>query len=78
LGIIAYYAGAFLAGIFIGVFYLVILEDDLSSTNELFLEFLGMPFGLLACWGLYKLLESSWAKSAKASDADVLDSELIQ
>jgi hypothetical protein len=81
-GVIAYYLGTFIAGI---VIYSVIAyssgnmmenPDDIGISDFL-LGLMAVPFGIAACWGLYKLLESRWSKSQKiGSHTDLLDDEI--
>ena len=58
LGIATYYA----ANIFV---QLVIIYGLDYYENELGIALLGIPFGLLAWWGLYTYLKNDWSKLRK-------------
>lgn len=78
LGVVAYYAGTFLGGIVIALYYELVLMESAESVSDLLLTFLALPFGLLVCWGFYKFLQHQWKKPDSFSQPDVLDSELMQ
>ncbi len=61
LGIAVYYLGTFIAGFFIGV-YLELFGSGVDNMNTLVIGLITMPFGLLAVWGLYFLLDRKWKK----------------
>jgi len=69
LGVLSYYAGTFIGGMIIGVI-IVAREGDmgLDNMNDLALGLMAVPIGLLACWGLYKMLKKQWS-----SAHDVID-----
>lgn len=49
-------------------------EKEFYEINERLLDFMGVPFGALACWGLYQLLKRKWEQKALMSKhADALD-----
>src|SRR5687768_9646912 len=73
LGVASYYAGTFFFGVAIG------LSNELGWIDtghvpEIGLSLMGIPFGILACWGLYKILERQWSKPSKFTDEEILDS----
>ena len=76
IGIAMYYFAQFVAGLFIGV---IQMNDPtfLSEVNDLVLNLIGIPIGMLATYGLYKFLKIHWAKKALLVDEDVLDAELL-
>lgn len=77
LGVISYYAGTVIGGILIVLFYELILVQSIDEVNEYLLSAMSIPVGILACWGFYKILQSSWSKTPKAQPMDdVLDSHL--
>ena len=77
LGILSYYVGTFLGGILIGVFALF-TEIDIEDTSNVVLSLIAMPIGLLACWGVYKLLEYQWSKEPDPfGNEDVLDANIM-
>lgn len=64
LGILSYYVATI---VFIVI--LVVLDLFLSlgvdGFSERALGFIAIPFGLLGCWGFYRLLENKWKKIIK-------------
>lgn len=62
LGIVSYYAGVLIGGLILGVFLGLFFPDFLDKTSELALGLLTIPLGILACWGLYQLLKTTWKK----------------
>src|SRR5690242_12351360 len=78
-GVVVYYAGSFLGGIALAIFSLSVLEISIEGTSEILLGILAIPFGLLATWALYKLLQRPWENKPKrmVSD-DILDGDVIQ
>ncbi|RAR47269.1 hypothetical protein [Flavobacterium lacus] len=61
LGVFVYYVSTFLFA-----FIIMGLELIFSLGYEGFLDksigYISIPFGLLGCWGFYKLLENKWNK----------------
>jgi hypothetical protein len=74
LGVVAYYAGAFVMGIILGI----IFPDAVDTMNNLILSLLALPMGLLFTWGLYKILENRWSNPVHDDfdDSDILDRNL--
>lgn len=59
LGVLSYYVATFLfAFILIGLELLFSLGFENFSDRTF--SFITIPFGLLGCWGFYKLLEHKW------------------
>ncbi len=78
LGVISYYAGIFLGGIFIGLFYALVLETDIESSNNFGISLLALPFGIFCCWMFYRILKNRWSKEVVSQvDIDVLDQDFI-
>jgi len=77
LGVISFYFGSFLAGICMGLLDIAFGTDYVTTTSEVVLSFIGMPFGFLTCWGLYKILKNKWSKKAVISDSEILDDQFI-
>lgn len=59
LGVVVYYVSSLLSGVFLGVLS-VLLSLGLENMSDTVLGLLTIPFGLLGCWGFYKLLEHKW------------------
>lgn len=76
LGVVTYYAAMFLSQMAIA-FIMVANGSYIEDINEVLLAFLGIPFGLLAWWGVYSLLKKQWSKNPIYSDAEILDDTLI-
>lgn len=64
LGVITYYAGTFFSGVFIGIATEIISPGYWDDFNEMLFGVMMIPFGLLSAYILYKILESSWKRSA--------------
>ena len=75
LGPVTYYVGQVLGVVIIMLGYFVSgNEEAFFETNERLLDFMGVPFGALACWGLYQLLKRKWEQKALIpKQVDVLD-----
>jgi hypothetical protein len=78
LGVVSYYAGTIVAGVIFGLLVEFDVVPALSDIPELALNLIAMPFGLLACWGLYQLLKSQWAKAPEKQSTEVLDTDLMK
>lgn len=77
LGVVTYYVGTFIAGIFIGIISVVANLDSLLALPDVVLGLIALPFGVLAAWGLYKILENNWKKHEIENPADqLLDDQL--
>ena len=60
LGIITYYFGVMLFGLIIGVIAEIIAPGYIENMNDLALNFIIMPFGILSTYSLYRLIENRW------------------
>ncbi len=77
LGIAIYYVGSFIGGIIIALISMLMgNESFIEDQNSLVLGLIALPFGLLACWGLYAILKNMWSKKLVDS-IDTLDESLI-
>lgn len=78
LGVGSYYAGLFVGSILIAVGYELFI-GSVDEINETLLGFLGLPFGVLMCWGFYRLLKGRWEKKQtfSGSPEEALDVHLI-
>lgn len=64
IGVVSYYAGTFIGGLIIGA--IMVSQDGgsaLDDMSDIALGFMALPVGILACWGLYKLLKKQWSAS---------------
>ena len=75
LGPVTYYVGQVLGVVLVMLVYVASgNEDAFFNTNERLLDLMGVPFGALACWGLYQLLKRKWQQKAlMPKQVDVLD-----
>jgi hypothetical protein len=77
LGVVSFYAGLFIGGVLIVVAYTLISPGAIDDVNDKVLDAMGVPVGILACWGFYKWLESRWNRSPKSfHPEDILDADL--
>lgn len=77
LGVVSYYIGAFVGGVVIAIGAELTGIVAIDEMNDYVLGLLGLPFGLLACWLTYQLLEKHWSKKVVFSDSDILDEDFI-
>lgn len=79
LGVVSYYTGAIFAGILFVIGLELFSNTSIDDVNEHALSFGSMPFGLLACWAVYKLLERRWKNknSKKPDNYEILDDGLF-
>jgi hypothetical protein len=76
LGVIFYYGGTFIGGFILGIIGAFLGSNFVETIPKIMLSLISMPFGLLVCWGSYKLLENQWDKKKTANNNDSLDSNL--
>ena len=74
-GIGMYYLGTILFGVAIGIIDAFAGTNYVEETNNIVLNIVSLPFGLLFTWGLYRFLENKWS-SQTIGDDDSLDHEL--
>lgn len=60
LGIITYYFGIILFGMIIGVIIEIISPGYVENMDDLVLNLIILPFGILSTYSLYKLIENRW------------------
>jgi uncharacterized membrane protein YeiB len=80
LGVVSYYAGTFIGGIAIALVYEIGMDGSIDDINDTLLGILGIPFGVLLCFGFYKYLQSTWSKAASTRRGldEVLDADFIE
>lgn len=76
-GVVSYYAAIFISVFIIGITIELNSPGYITESNETWISFLGIPFGMLACWGFYKILENSWSKARGEAQPDTLDGGMI-
>jgi hypothetical protein len=73
-GVVSYYVGTFLFSIAMVLYYDYYSSEGFDSLDELSLNLMAIPFGLLTCWFFYKLLERNWSKTLiHEDDRNILD-----
>lgn len=65
LGVGSYYLGTFIGGFVVAILYEVVLEQSIDDMNDMLLGLMALPFGVLACWGFYKILEKTVVQAIK-------------
>ena len=60
LGVLSYYFGLITGGIFLGILLEIFMPGTIDSMNDIALSLLCIPFGLLACFGLYWIFKYAW------------------
>ena len=75
-GVVSYYVGTFIAGIGIAIFMEYNRTGSIDEMNDFVLNLIALPFGLVCCYGLYKLLERNWKLNLSQSNPDVLDQNI--
>jgi len=76
-GVASYYASAICAGVVIATIIEINSPGYLNDANDMWFGLLGIPFGILACWGFYKILENNWSKARVEAQPDTLDGGMI-
>lgn len=62
LSIVVYYAFTAIFGLLLGILD-ALFEWGINWDNNLFINLLAIPMGLLAVWGLYVILKNQWEKN---------------
>ncbi|MEM6344809.1 MAG: hypothetical protein AAF927_13040 [Bacteroidota bacterium] len=68
LSIVVFFIGTNVASILIVLAFSAFADDATDLPGEFSLIFMALPFGFLACWGLYKLLFYNWSKEEKFNE----------
>lgn len=61
LGVISYYLSMVLFGVLLGILN-ILLSLGFDEFTDTALGVMAIPFGILGCWGFYKILEHKWKK----------------
>ncbi|MEZ5038732.1 MAG: hypothetical protein R2828_02535 [Saprospiraceae bacterium] len=75
-GVVAYYLGTFIGGIVLAICFDLFGGTSIDEMNNFVLNLIALPFGILACLGLYLLLERNWERKRIQINLDILDEEL--
>jgi hypothetical protein len=76
-GVVSYYAVLLISVFIIGIIVEINSPGYITESNEMMFGLLGIPFGLLGCWGFYKILENNWSKDRAEAQPDTLDGGMI-
>jgi amino acid permease len=68
LGVVTYYAGTIIA-VLILVLLVLVFDFDIDFDNTLLMSFIGLPFGILACYLLHYFLKKKWEKEIIVTDS---------
>jgi hypothetical protein len=71
LGIVVYYGGIIVFGISFAIIAEIVSPGFIDTANETALSLLSLPFGALACYGLYKYLKKTWKKNSPMIDDSI-------
>lgn len=78
LGVVSFYFGIFIGGIVLAFVYELYLLRSMEDVNPILLTLMALPFGILTCWGLYRILSNQWSKKpSEKQDSDVLDADIF-
>ncbi len=72
LGIAAYYFGTLVFGVLFWVAVDLWGDMPMETTNSTVINIVAVPFGLLSCYGLHKILKNQWDRNS-VEDPDILD-----
>ena len=73
LGVAAYYAVGTAFVVFLALMDFYVFAWGFDWDNRYGMNMLVLPSGLLACWGLYRFLESKWKKSYSVVKDEIQD-----
>ena len=63
LGIVVYYAGIIILGFLMGVIMEFVSSGFFDTIDDVVLNLISLPLGILSCYLLYKYLEKTWKKN---------------
>lgn len=78
LGVVSYYAGFLVGSFILGIVLEITWPGYVETADERVLALMSVPFGVLGCWGTYKLLERSWSRSSEQVNSQTLDGDLLE
>ncbi|MFK7810517.1 MAG: hypothetical protein AB8F74_22110 [Saprospiraceae bacterium] len=77
LGIVSYYLGTFVGGIVLVIVLDMFFSIAIEEIDDFVIGLMAMPFGLLMCWGYYRLLVRNWSKQKPILSSDILDDDFL-
>lgn len=78
LGVVSYYGGIIVGAFMIGLTLELVSPGTINDNNDSYYGLLGIPVGLLVCWGLYKYLQKNWGKPKEREETGALDGGMIR
>lgn len=76
-GVVSYYGSFLISVVIIATIVEINSPGYITESNEMLFSILGIPFGVLGCWGFYKLLENNWSKDRVEAQPNTLDGGMI-
>jgi hypothetical protein len=79
LGVVSYYAGTMIAAILAMILIELFYTGGIEAFNELLLNVIALPFGILSAYLMYKFLEKRFKGETVSviSDSTILDDEML-
>jgi uncharacterized membrane protein YeiB len=77
LGVLIYYFGTFIGGFIIGIAGIIFGTNIADESSKIVLTLVCVPFGLLLCWGYYKLLGNYWNNKRRILNNEPSDGEPV-
>ena len=78
LGIVVYYAGIVVLGLILGIVLEIFAPGYFDTMNDIALNLMALPLGLLSSYVLYKYLEKTWKKNAPSTNNSIDEIGRIQ
>lgn len=67
--VVFYYLSTFVIAFVLVMFFMLIGSDFIDRLPSFVLDLICLPFGLLACWGAYRLLEKHFIKESSSNES---------
>jgi len=71
LGIVVYYAGIVVLGLILGIVLEIFALGYFETMNDIVLNLVALPVGILSCYLLYKYLDKTWEKNAPSKNNSI-------
>ena len=72
LGVLCYFVAAFIFGLIIGIIDAA-FGIGIDWDNAILMTLIGLPIGLLACYGFYSILSRKWTKEDERNKKEIDD-----
>jgi Ni/Fe-hydrogenase subunit HybB-like protein len=77
IGLASYYAGLAIGGFILGALLEIFASGGVNSFSDFALSLMAIPFGLIACFGLYWIFKNAWqGDELKVNDQDFPTQEM--